>query len=69
VGPNGVDLPVPWPANAASFVVRPADGWVIAVPPAEGVTVTPDDGGYRVTTGPGVRSVRVVIRPPEFGPK
>jgi hypothetical protein len=67
---GGVDLPVPTPYGVGTFVVRPTAGWSISVPPAPGVTVRPAGaGGYAVTTGPGVRSVHVQIRPPDFGGK
>jgi hypothetical protein len=70
VDQGGVDLPVPTPYGEGSFVVRPTAGWSISVPPAAGITVSPADaGGYAVTIRPGVRSVRVQTRPPDFGGK
>jgi hypothetical protein len=63
VNKGEAELPVPAAAGVVRFLVRPADGWTISVLPSAGVIVEPTkQSEFAVTTGPGVRSVRILVR-------
>lgn len=59
---------VPGLAETVRIGIRPRTGWTIIVPPAAGVTVETDAaGGFHLTAGGGVNSVRVGVKSPVGG--